>query len=143
MEMFDQTELNELIKLSDIKKIETIEKNKKYVNKIKYVSKYFNLNIDCSDRDFAKFSFKSFKIEVLNSLEYFAINFKDNKIAKEKYVYDTLGKIYISSVKCLYYDIAKNNERGGYNNLYKNTISLYQKWSKRKLKQQLKSKKNK
>ena len=68
--------------------------------------------------------------DILNSLEYFAMNFNTG-VADETVVYESLNQTYILVVKYLYRTIAKLNKRAAPTKYYTNVIDLFKKWSAR------------
>ncbi|WP_085829061.1 DUF4760 domain-containing protein [Clostridium massiliodielmoense] len=72
--------------------------------------------------------------EILNQLEYFAMNFNSN-IADERTVYQSLHQTFLGLVKLLYFRISEVNNSGK-DKYYTNIIDLFNKWADRYNKQQ-------
>lgn len=70
--------------------------------------------------------------DLLNKLEWFCMHFKTG-VADEETVYQSLHQSFLSTVKCLYYDIAHLNVTVS-NKYYTNIISVYNSWNDKYLK---------
>jgi hypothetical protein len=73
--------------------------------------------------------------DLLNSLEWFAMNFK-TKIADESVVYQSLHQTFLSCVRFLYFFIASKN-KNMYDKTYTNIQWLYNLWNKKQQEQAL------
>jgi len=80
-------------------------------------------------KNYTLFEFRHEIYKLLNSLEWFAMNFTKN-IADEDAVYQSLHQVFISCIQYLYYFISNINETA-YGKFYTNIIELYNIWNKR------------
>lgn len=68
------------------------------------------------------------RTEVLNKLEWFAMNFTSG-LADEDVVYQSLHQVFLSSVKLFHFEISSRNINGTKDKYYCHIIELYKKWS--------------
>lgn len=147
---FDRYEMEKVISISDIKKIKEVGQNPKMIEVLVQTNEITRLWEDCKEVKIEEkdgktiksivvssgvmmYKFHSLLRDLLNNLEYFAMNFTHNT-ADESVVYQSLHKIYGETVRCLYYDISANNEPGEAK-LYTNIIELYNLWEDKAKKQ--------
>ena len=138
---FDTTELNELLGAENINALKKTQESKEFFNAMQKANLIHNLgmdkelfaNIDDDDRpkdDLDRLaisrSLNKLIIKLLNSMEYFAMNFT-HKVADESVVYESLHQTYISIVQMLYYNISNKNNLST-KKFYSNLIELYDIW---------------
>ena len=68
------------------------------------------------------------KLNVLNRLEWFSMNFTSG-LADEEVVYQSLHQVYLNSIKLFHFEISIRNKNGAKDKYYCNIIELYNDWA--------------
>lgn len=148
---FDRYEMERVISAADRNRIKEVRRDPKILGILVQASDITGLwkecteavNIEEKDGEVVKsvkisssallYHFQILLRDLLNNLEYFAMNFTHNT-ADETVIYQSLHKVYAETVHWLYYDISVNNNPGEAK-LYTNVIELYNIWSAKAKKQ--------
>lgn len=150
MNNFDEEELTDIMQQNDISTVEGINKKDDYISKVLSTSDLFHLNLNGTEfvqsdnkriatvaPEILKASVNEFRTNIMNSLEYFSMNFTSG-VADEKNVYLSLSPSFIDAVKYLYVNIARKNKRAKPQQLFTNVSALFKIWRDKVLKDKTK-----
>lgn len=134
---FDMAEFKDIFNPNQIESINNIIDSDKFCDAAYGAYKIFGLDIheiECPDLKLKKkFVANEVKdkiiLEMLNSLEHFAMYFSQN-VADEDAIFNSIHQTYFDIVKLSYYQIVKTNEKVVFpcDRYYTKTIKLYQIW---------------